>query len=180
MTKRNRLKPVDEWLTTFGWPLSDGKSITTIMVPLLNGILIALAILSTVGAFQSPLQPLAKHHVERHQSLPNSSTTAIRRLSLVLSAEDDSSKSGGTSLEEQGVVELPTGTEGAPQQRVVPTFLSQGEIDPETLSPDMSDPKQARVIIYIVLSLIPVLFLIPFMLGSRDLIPLDALPPVDI
>ena len=59
-------------------------------------------------------------------------------------------------------------------------FLSQGEISEEALNPDLSDPKQARVIIYIILSLIPVLFLIPLMLGSRDLIPLDALPPVEM
>lgn len=59
-------------------------------------------------------------------------------------------------------------------------FLSQGEIDPEALSPDLSDPKQARVIIYIILSLVPVLFLIPLMLGSRDLIPLEVVPPVEL
>jgi hypothetical protein len=59
-------------------------------------------------------------------------------------------------------------------------FLSQGEILQESLNPDLSDPKQARVIVYIVLSLLPVLFLIPFMLGSRDLIPLDDLPPVQL
>ena len=59
-------------------------------------------------------------------------------------------------------------------------FLSQGEISEEALNPDLSDPKQTRVIIYIILSLVPVLFLIPLMLGSRDLIPLDALPPVEM
>ena len=59
------------------------------------------------------------------------------------------------------------------------TFLSQGEIDKETLILT-DDPKQTRVIIYIILSLIPVLFLIPLMLGSRDLIPLDSLPPVSM
>lgn len=59
-------------------------------------------------------------------------------------------------------------------------FLSQGEILPESLNPDLSDPKQARVIIYIIISLVPVLFLIPLMLGSRDLIPLDDLPPVQM
>ncbi len=58
-------------------------------------------------------------------------------------------------------------------------FLSQGEIDKEVLELT-NDPKQTRVIIYIIISLIPVLFLIPLMLGSRDLIPLDALPPVDM
>ena len=59
-------------------------------------------------------------------------------------------------------------------------FISQGEIDPETLNPDLSDPKQARVIIYIIISLIPVLFLIPLMLGSRELIPLEDFPPVQL
>jgi hypothetical protein len=59
-------------------------------------------------------------------------------------------------------------------------FFSQGDIDPQTLNPDLSDPKQARVIIYIILSLLPVLFLIPLMLGSRELIPLDSLPPVPL
>lgn len=59
-------------------------------------------------------------------------------------------------------------------------FLSQGEISEEALNPDFTDPKQTRVIIYIILSLLPVLFLIPLMLGSRELIPLDALPPVQM
>lgn len=79
-----------------------------------------------------------------------------------------------------GVVELgDDDDEPEPQQQVAP-FLSQGEIADDVLNPDLSDPQQTRVIIYIILSLIPVLFLIPLMLGSRDLIPLDALPPVDI
>ena len=61
-------------------------------------------------------------------------------------------------------------------------FLSQGELsdDPNLLSPDFQDVKQTRVIIYIILTLVPILFLVPLMIGSRDLIPLDALPPVDI
>lgn len=61
-------------------------------------------------------------------------------------------------------------------------FLSQGELsdDPNLLSPDFKDPKQTRVIVYIILTLVPVLFLVPLMIGSRDLIPLDALPPVDM
>lgn len=79
-------------------------------------------------------------------------------------AEDDGSASGAS----------------ATQATATTRFISQGEIDPETLNPDMSDPKQARVIIYIIISLIPVLFLIPLMLGSRELIPLDALPPIEL
>lgn len=82
---------------------------------------------------------------------------------------------------EEGVVELAEAPDTKPTPNVpnVP-FISQGEIDPETLNPDLSDPKQARVIIYIIISLLPVLFLIPLMLGSRDLIPLDDLPPVSL
>lgn len=67
----------------------------------------------------------------------------------------------------------------AKQTTSLAPFLSQGEISEEALQMS-NDPKQTRVIIYIIISLIPVLFLIPLMLGSRDLIPLDALPPVEI
>ena len=88
--------------------------------------------------------------------------------------------------EDDGVVELgdtSTATTAesndAPAVQTAP-FLSQGEISEDALNPDLSDPKQTRVIIYIILSLIPVLFLIPLMLGSRDLIPVEMLPPVDL
>lgn len=66
--------------------------------------------------------------------------------------------------------------------RVAAPFLSQGELsdDPNLLSPDFTDGKQSRVIIYIILTLVPILFLVPLMIGSRDLIPLDALPPVEM
>ena len=82
---------------------------------------------------------------------------------------------------EEGVVELAETHDTKPTPKVpnVP-FISQGEIDPETLNPDLSDPKQARVILYIIISLLPVLFLIPLMLGSRDLIPLEDFPPVSL
>jgi hypothetical protein len=63
---------------------------------------------------------------------------------------------------------------------VVAPFLSQGQISEEAMEMDWNDPKQARVMLYIILSLMPVLFLIPLMLGSRDLIPVDALPPVPL
>jgi hypothetical protein len=75
-----------------------------------------------------------------------------------------------------GVVDLGDNNEekdGGMMSKAVAPFLSQGEIDSDALNPDLSDPKQARVILYIILSLLPVLFLIPLMLGSRDLIPLD-------
>jgi hypothetical protein len=85
-------------------------------------------------------------------------------------------------LSNDGVVELTDEEEErqAPPISAAAPFLSQGEILRESLNPDLSDPKQTRVIIYIIISLIPVLFLIPLMLGSRDLIPLEALPPVDL
>lgn len=82
-------------------------------------------------------------------------------------------------LSDDGVVELvdEDTKDEAPPAQIAP-FLSQGEILEESLNPDLSDPKQTRVIIYIILSLLPVLFLIPLMLGSRDFIPMDAFPPV--
>jgi len=101
-----------------------------------------------------------------------------------MSADGEGSKE--TSM--AGVIDLtdddddPIVSESAPPTTQAAPFLSQGEMsdDPNLLNPDFNDAKQNRVIIYIVLSLIPVLFLIPLMLGSRDLIPLDMLPPVDL
>mmetsp|Transcript_31485 Transcript_31485/g.45941 ORF Transcript_31485/g.45941 Transcript_31485/m.45941 type:complete len:180 (+) Transcript_31485:69-608(+) len=95
-----------------------------------------------------------------------------------MSSSDDNAKSGIVELaddDEAGI--SATKAQGAPS---VGPFLSQGEISEDALNPDFSDPKQTRVIIYIVLSLLPVLFLVPLMLGSRDLIPLDELPPVQM
>ena len=109
----------------------------------------------------------------------SSSTIHNTKTSNLFMAEDNNSN---------GVVELvddeeTTQTSSAPLSNnggnAPSPFLSQGEIDKEALELT-NDPKQTRVIIYIVLSLIPVLFLIPLMLGSRDLIPMDALPPVDM
>ena len=82
-------------------------------------------------------------------------------------ADDD------TEMEEQEASESKTDAEKA-----VAPFLSQGEISEEAMVMDWSDPKQQRVMFYIILSLLPVLFLLPLMLGSRELIPPDLLPPV--
>jgi hypothetical protein len=122
-----------------------------------------------------------------------------RRSFGALAAEPESQSQASSSaktptLEEQGVVELATTTttttaattnnNKAPVSAA--TFLSQGEIDPTNLKVDLSNPQQTRVILYIILSLIPVLFLIPLMLGSRELLPLIfagdeiPLPPVDL
>ena len=96
-------------------------------------------------------------------------------------AGDDTDGSGSS-----GVVELADDDEDVKPAAAAATpaapFLSQGEsMDlEEALNPDLSDPKQTRVILYIIISLVPVLFLVPLMLGSRDLIPLESLPPVDL
>jgi hypothetical protein len=89
-----------------------------------------------------------------------------------------------TQTQDDGVVELVDEVEDVKASvtksstpEVNAPFLSQGEILPEALNIDVSDPQQVKVIIYIILSLLPVLFLVPFMLGSRDLIPLA---PVDM
>ena len=84
---------------------------------------------------------------------------------------------------DDGVVELVDDEDTTPKDNQAPTpmFISQSnEIAEDVLNPDLTDPKQTRVILYIILSLLPVLFLIPLMLGSRDLIPLDEIPPVQM
>lgn len=89
---------------------------------------------------------------------------------------------------DDGVIELaedddenekPAVAAAAEDKRMVAPFISQGELADDVLNPDLSDPKQTRVILYIIISLLPVLFLIPLMIG-RELIPLEALPPVDL
>ena len=90
---------------------------------------------------------------------------------------------------EDGVVELLDEDDEAksssnnPVMDAAAPFLSQGEIDEDALNPDFSDAKQTRVIIYTILSLLPVLFLIPLML-SREFLPaimqMDELPPVNM
>ena len=81
-------------------------------------------------------------------------------------ADDESEEAGESKPAEETAVAAP--------------FLSQGEIDEEAMQMDWSDPKQQRVMFYIILSLLPVLFLIPLMLGSRELIPAEMLPPVPL
>jgi hypothetical protein len=83
--------------------------------------------------------------------------------------------------EEETVKDLAAAKAAADEStQVSAPFLSQGEILEDALNPDLSDPKQTRVILYIIISLLPVLFLIPLMLGSRDLIPLTDMPPVNM
>ena len=122
-------------------------------------------------------------------SCPKSARARRTTLTQVRASEDEGSASnlGVIDLtdddEDEPVQVVPISTQNIDvQQEQVAPFLSQGEIsdDPNLLSPDGTDAKQNRVIIYIILSLVPVLFLVPLMIGSRDLVPLDALPPVPL
>lgn len=116
-------------------------------------------------------------------SVCNNPRQSIQRLS---STPDDKNNIGVIDLtddEDDNSVAISTESSTSDQAATAAApFLSQGELsdDPNLLNPDFTDPKQTRVIIYIILTLVPVLFLIPLMIGSRDLIPLDALPPVEI
>ena len=115
--------------------------------------ILVIVTISLTNAFTLPIsQGYAICYVKRTQSL--------------LAAEE----------REEGVVEL--GDDDESTEKAVAPFLSQGAIAQGVLNPDLSDPKQARVIIYIILSLVPVLFLIPLILGNRDFIPMESLPPV--
>jgi hypothetical protein len=99
---------------------------------------------------------------------------------LFMSDKDTQTLDDGVVELVDEVEEIKASVDESSEPQVISPFLSQGEILPEALNPDLSDPQQARVIIYIILSLVPVLFLVPLMLGSRDLVPLDMLPPIDL
>jgi hypothetical protein len=122
-----------------------------------------------------PLQSRAVVQESQHEY-----RRAISASALFSTGDDDSNNLGVIDLTDEDDDDNPQPT--TPQQQQQAPFLSQGEIstDPNLLSPDFNDAKQTRVIIYIILTLLPVLFLIPLMIGSRDLIPLDALPPVEL
>lgn len=133
---------------------------------------------------------VAKAPARSAVKLPEPGRVVVSYHLAATSGEDDGKK----PAEMDGVVELPGVLDRAvpveplamsqSQADAKAPFLSQRtELDPDALSLNFSDAKQTRVIVYIVLSLLPVLFLIPFMLGSRDLLPLiegSDMPPVQI
>jgi hypothetical protein len=185
-TMRQRLPPFPQENC---WPNLWIVSKEVPMVSFLQFVSVALIFLNDpafVSAFSIQTVSL-KIMIQRHElALPSSS----RRTSLS-HLEMSDPKRESANLE--GVIELPDDTEENDKTKAVAAaspvqaerssaapFLSQGDIDIDALNPDLTDPKQARVIIYILISLLPVLFLIPLMLGSRDLIPLDAFPPVEM
>lgn len=145
-------------------------------------VLSVLALLRVeTQAFMTPLSPRSTSAALRLTPHRVTTTTA---LCAEKKEQEDTASAGvvelGDSEEEEDELSSPATTEkDLPQAVSGPLFISQGEVDPDTLNPDFSDAKQTRVVIYTMLSLLPVLFLIPFMLG-RDFIPLDQLPPVEM
>jgi hypothetical protein len=144
-------------------------------------VLIVLQGLSSISSFS----PRIKTFVCRGKGIVERST----QLTAELERKDGSDQAmfegvielaNSSSIESTAKAAAATSETNVNGGVVLAPFLSQGEIDPEAMNPDLSDPKQARVIVYIILSLVPVLFLIPLMIGSRDLIPLDAVPPVQM
>ena len=134
---------------------------------------------STIAAFTPPAKTtssLNAFHVARSRNNNNNARNIITNIAS--SPEDDNL--GVIDLTDDDDDDILTAI--TPDATPTAPFLSQGELsdDPNLLSPDFTDGKQTRVIIYIILTLLPILFLVPLMIGSRDLIPLDALPPVEL
>jgi len=135
-------------------------------------LILAAAQISSTAAF-APVSSSVCNNPRQRQSIILQVTPDDKNVGVIdLTDDDEDDNSVMTSTE---------GSASDPASTAAP-FLSQGELsdDPNLLNPDFTDPKQTRVIIYIILTLVPVLFLIPLMIGSRDLIPLEALPPVEL
>ena len=143
----------------------------------------AIVFLNGAWAFNSPTTTGLSFHVaekERPSLSSQSSTNGRRTLQPELFMSDRKTDDGVIELaEDDDENEKPAVAAAAEDKRMVAPFISQGELADDVLNPDLSDPKQTRVILYIIISLLPVLFLIPLMIG-RELIPLEALPPVDL
>ena len=134
--------------------------------------LILLAQFSSTTAF-APVKSVACNPLR--QIILHATPDENNNLGVIDLTDDDDDDDNSVMISTEGSASSEEPSTAAP-------FLSQGELsdDPNLLNPDFTDPKQTRVIIYIILTLVPVLFLIPLMIGSRDLIPLDALPPVEM
>jgi hypothetical protein len=116
-----------------------------------------------------------------HVCMTLSSSRSYARHSRPLFMSDEKANQVVELIDDDETTSDPTEeTKSEEKTTAVAPFLSQGEISEEAMEMDWSDPKQARVMFYIILSLLPVLFLIPLMLGSRDLIPVESLPPVEL
>ncbi len=134
-------------------------------------LIVILLHVSCVGAYY--LSKLKYSQVSLSRVMHHPSLTAQEKLCRLR----NSSQREETA---EGIVELAeeTTTESS-AVRSKPKFMSQSnELAEDVLKPNFSDPKQTRVILYLILSLAPVIMLIPLMIGSRDFIPPEALPPV--
>ena len=146
-------------------------------------LLSALAIVSAQFMLTEAFAPAAVGSPLKTLHTCNNNNNRQLNNIITLSSSPQDNNQGVIDLTDDDDEDAPPPTTADQQaEAAAAPFLSQGELsdDPNLLSPDLTDAKQTRVIIYIILTLIPVLFLIPLMLGSRDLIPLDALPPVEM
>lgn len=131
---------------------------------------------SAVSAFVFPQKTVSTITLKLSSSSSHSRYSSWS--SALASSSEDNNVRGVIDLTDE---DIGPDTQQAASVSTAP-FLSQGELssDPNLLNPDFSDDKQNRVILYIILTLVPILFLVPLMIGSRDLIPLDILPPVEL
>ncbi len=135
-------------------------------------LILAAAQFSSTAAFAPISSSVCNNPRQLRQSILQA-TPDDKNVGVIDLTDDD---------DDDSAVMITTEASSASSEQAAAPFLSQGELsdDPNLLNPDFTDPKQTRVIIYIILTLVPVLFLIPLMIGSRDFIPLDALPPVEM
>ena len=91
----------------------------------------------------------------------------------------------GAASAEQPRAEDEKSAESSATEAAPGSIFAQRPLTSESLSDRVTelktsdDPKQTRVILYILVSLVPVLFLVPLMLG-RELVPLESIPPVEL
>ena len=160
------------------------SSLATLVVVQLLLIARHVPSISAFAPLPSRMSPIIHHaqsscHRHRKSLTPLASSPEDNKNAGVIDLTDDDDE----NIPLSSVRASPSNNAGTDGNiRAEAPFLSQGELsdDPNLLSPDFSDGKQSRVIIYIILTLVPILFLVPLMIGSRDLIPLDALPPVEL
>lgn len=149
-----------------------------------------LLLVVTVSAFVVPQKAVSTLNFPSHASSSSSSHSSRYNnnswSSALASSSEDSVRGVIDLTDDDDDEDEYIGPDTTQRSEAVTTttapFLSQGELssDPNLLNPDFSDDKQNRVILYIILTLVPILFLVPLMIGSRDLIPLDVLPPVEL
>lgn len=160
------------------------SSLATLVVVQLLLIARHVPSISAFAPLPSRMSPIIQHaqsscHRHRKSLIPLASSPEDNKNAGVIDLTDDDDD----NIPLSSVRASPSNNAGTDGNiRAEAPFLSQGELsdDPNLLSPDFSDGKQSRVIIYIILTLVPILFLVPLMIGSRDLIPLDAFPPVEL